>query len=209
MANLPEWRLKQQIVEVGRKMYDRGLVVASDGNISIRARGQRLWITPTGICLGEIQTRHLVCVDRAGRTIGPGTPSSEVPLHAAVYSHRPDVVAVVHAHPPIASAFTYAGRADLLAKRVLPEVVLTFGSIPTADYATPASQEGPGVIQELIRDHDALMLDRHGSLTVGSDVLDAYYKLEKLEHAATIILTAERLGGARTLSDDELGRLGQ
>lgn len=201
----PEWRTRQAIVEYGRRMYERGLVAATDGNLSARLPGDRFLVTPSGSCLGELTTDGLVTVAAQGRPIGSGRPTSELAVHLAVYAARPDVHAVVHAHPPYANAFSFAGRE--LDPCVIPEVVIGLGRIPTTPYATPASPEGAGVVRELIGRFDALLLARHGSVTVGPDVRDAYLKLEKVEHAAKVLFLARQLGAVHALSPDELTRL--
>jgi L-fuculose-phosphate aldolase len=127
--------------------------------------------------------------------------TSEIRLHLEVYRQRPDVNAVVHAHPPIATGFSLAGVP--MAKCLLPEVVYSLGAIPTTRFAAPTTEEVPESVRELIRTFDAMVLDRHGALTVGKDLWDAYYKLEKLEHTATVMLTAYQLGGIRELSSEE------
>lgn len=201
-----EWHIRRQLVEISKQIYDRGYAAASDGNVSHRLTGDRVLVTPGGFCLGELQPSDLVCVNMAGHCFsGRNRPTSELPLHLAVYAIRSDVNAVVHAHPPIANAFSFAGQT--LDQCVIPEVVLGFGAIPTSAYATPSSEEGPRVIQELIREHDAILLQRHGSLTVGPSLRDAYFKLEKVEHAAQITLAARQLGTVIPLSADELQRL--
>jgi L-fuculose-phosphate aldolase len=194
------------MVEVGRMMYEMNLVVATDGNISIRMDEDRILMTPSGVSKGHMKPGEMIVTDRKGVKIsGEKDPSSEIRLHLAVYEKRPDVMAVVHGHPPVATAFTIAGMS--LAQCVIPEVVFTLGSIPTSAYATPTSEEGPKVIQELIEKHDAIILDRHGAVTVGADVFDAYRKLEKVEHCAEVTLAARQLGQVKTLTPDEVKRL--
>jgi len=145
-------------------------------------------------------------VDWNGRVIeGEGQPTSELAMHLAVYRLRPEVEAVVHAHPPVATAFSIAGIS--LEDFVLPEVVLTLGVIPTASYATPTTAEVPETIRNLIQKHDALILERHGAITVGRDLMDAYNKMEKLEHAAIIIFSALQLGRVRCLPPREVEKL--
>jgi L-fuculose-phosphate aldolase len=145
-------------------------------------------------------------IDGRGRLLsGFNKPSSEYRLHLAIYEERADVPAVVHAHPPVANGFTFAGES--LAACVVPEVVATLGNIPTTTYATPSTQEGADVIRAYVRDHDAVMLQRHGSVTVGATLLDAYHKLEKLEHTAQVLLVARQLGRVQPLSADEVARL--
>ncbi len=200
------WHLRKEIVEFGRRVYEKNLVAATDGNISVRILGDRLLITPSGFCLGELKPEDLVYADFEGRTLsGRNAPSSELPMHIAAYEERPDVHAIIHAHPPVTTAFTVAGYN--LAQCVIPEVVLIFGCIPTTEYATPSSEEGPRVIRSLIRKHDALILDRHGSLTAGCSLREAYHKLEKVEHCAQVTLAARQLGNVKTLTADQVERL--
>ena len=201
-----EWHIRRQIVEFARRTHDKGFVAATDGNVSHRLHGDRILVTPSGHSLGELEPRDLVCVDLAGRFLsGAHRPTSELALHLTVYQSRADVNAALHAHPPIANAFSFAGQT--LDQCVIPEVVIGFGTIPTTAYATPSSEEGAQVIRELIKDHDGLLLQRHGSLTVGATLRDAYYKLEKIEHAAVITLAARQLGHVIPLSPDEIRRL--
>jgi L-fuculose-phosphate aldolase len=203
-----EWHIRRSMVEIGKRIYAKGFVAATDGNLSHRLSGDRLLVTPSGSCLGELQPADLPVVDLSGRFLtGPGKPTSELALHLAVYRFRADVHAVVHAHPPIANAFSFAGES--LAQCVIPEVVVGFGTIPTTRYATPSSEESAEVIRDVIRNHDGLLLQRHGSLTVGADLREAYFRLEKIEHAAYITLLARLLGKVIPLSGDELRRLGQ
>lgn len=201
-----EWEHRQEVVAIGVRMYQRGYVAATDGNISVKMADERILITPTGVCLGELRPEELVSTDLSGK-VGDQTqlPSTELPMHLEVYGQRPDVRAVIHAHPPLATAFTVAGIS--LARCVIPEVVLTMGTIPTTKYATPSTEQGRQVVRELIRQHDALILDRHGTLTVGPDLISAYRKLEKVEHAAQVTLAARQLGNVRTLPPEEVKRL--
>jgi L-fuculose-phosphate aldolase len=153
-----------------------------------------------------MQPADMVVIDHRGRQLaGRHKTSSEYRLHLAIFEERADVHAIVHAHPPIANGFTFAGAA--LEACVIPEVVATLGNIPTTEYATPSTQEGADVIRRHIRDHDAVMLQRHGSVTVGPTLLDAYHKLEKLEHTAHVLLVARQLGHVQPLSPDEVSRL--
>lgn len=201
-----EWQLRREIVEIGKRTYDKGFVAATDGNISTRVMGDKLLITPSGCCLGELKPEHLIYIDFDEKILsGKSKPTSECPMHLAAYRERPDINAVIHAHPPITTGFTIAGES--LAQCVIPEVVLIFGTIPTTRYATPSTEEGAEVIETLIKEHDALILDRHGTLTVGKDLLDAYRKLEKVEYCAYVTLTARQLGKIKTLSVEEVNRL--
>ncbi|MCK4597548.1 class II aldolase/adducin family protein [bacterium] len=201
-----EWEHRQQMVAIGQRMYQRGYVAATDGNISVKMADDRILITPTGTCLGELRPEELVAIEQGGSACDPNQrPSSELPMHLEVYGQRSDVGAVIHAHPPLATAFTVAGIS--LAQCVIPEVVLTMGTIPTTKYATPSTEQGREQIRELIRCHDALILDRHGTLTVGPDLITAYRRLEKVEHAAQVTLAARQLGNVRTLPPEEVKRL--
>jgi len=202
---MTERETRLEICEIGRRLYAKGLIAGADGNISVRLPRGRLLTTPSGCSKGFMRPEDIVVTDLEGRPLGGGKPSSEIRLHLAVYRKRPDAQAVVHAHPPKAVAFTVAGVS--LEQCVMPEVLVYIGVIPTTRYATPSSAEGPQVIEELIEKHDALLLDRHGAVTVGRDLCEAWERMEKLEHFAEIVLTARQLGAVKTLSADELERL--
>lgn len=207
-----EAALREEVVRVCRLMWEKGFVAASDGNVSVRLGDKHLLTTPSGVSKGFLSPSDVVWIDMEGtpvRQAGMGKnlpkPSSEILLHLEVYRQRPDVQAVVHAHPPLAIAFTIAGIS--LTQCVLPEVVINLGSIPTTAYATPSSAEGPVVIRELIRNHDALIIDRHGSVTVGRTLFEAYMKLEKIEHLAHVTLAARQLGRVTELPPEEVHKL--
>lgn len=202
-----EWNLRRDLCEFARRVYDKGLVAGTDGNVSARVAGDRLLISPSGSCLGLLAPGDLVLIDHAGRVItGRGKPSSERWMHIAAYQERPEVRAAIHAHPPATIAFTVAGT--VVDPCALPEVILAFGRVPVTDYATPATTEGALVVRDLIKRHDALVLDRHGSLTVGNSIADAFFKLEKLEHGAHVMLLAHGLGRTRPLPPEEVAKLG-
>ncbi|MEK7794208.1 MAG: class II aldolase/adducin family protein [Candidatus Hydrogenedentota bacterium] len=201
-----EAELREQICEVGRRMYAKNLVAATDGNISARLDAGRFLCTPSGVSKGFMRPADLLVADAAGEKLaGEGRVTSEFFTHLAAYEERSDVFAVVHAHPPKAVGFTLAGVS--LAEAVLPEVVYSIGGIPTAAYATPGTRDGAGVIRELIRRCDAILLDRHGAITVGRNPFDAYFKMEKIEHAAETIWTARLLGAVRALDPAEVEKL--
>jgi len=194
------------IIEVGRRMYQRALVAANDGNISVKLEEDRILITPTGVSKGFMTEDMLIVVDYDGKVVeGNRKPSTEVFMHTAVYRHRPDVGAVVHAHPPAATAFATAGKA--MDKYVLPELVISLGKVPLAPYAMPGTQELPDSIVPFLADHDSVLMANHGVLVVGTDVMTAYFRLESLEHVANIIINAERLGGARELPPERVQQL--
>jgi L-fuculose-phosphate aldolase len=198
--------LRADIVEVGRRMYARGYTASNDGNISVRIATDRLLMTPKSVCKG-FMTPDMMCVtDLDGKKVsGDRDPSSEALMHLEVYRQRPDVNAVVHAHPPIATGFAVAGIP--LDRAVLAEVLTTLGSIPLAEYATPSTSELPEAIRKYVRAHDGMLLANHGALTVGADLFSAYYKMETIEHFAHISLVARMLGRENLISREEVMRL--
>lgn len=201
-----EQECRRQIIEIGRRMYDKGFVAATDGNISVRLDENRILTTPNGISKGFMREDDLIVLAPDGRKLsGNRDQSSEFRMHLKVYELRPDVCAVIHAHPPVATALSIAGVS--LAQPVIPEVIISFGEIPTVPYATPTTEEVPQVIAGLIKDHDALILERHGTLTIGNTIESAYFKLEKIEHAAQVIFIASQAGTIRTLSPDQVNKL--
>lgn len=201
-----EDRLRADIVEVGRRLHARGYISAGDGNISVRLDAERLLTTPKGVSKGFMTPDMLVVTDFTGRRLaGDREPSSEILMHLAVYALRPDVQAVVHAHPPVATGFAVAGIP--LTHAVLAEVVTTLGSIPIAEYGTPSTPELADAVRRYIRAHDGLLLANHGALTVAGDLFAAYYKMEMIEHFARISLVARLLGRERLLSREEVERL--
>jgi len=201
-----ESTLRADIVEVGRRMYARGYTASNDGNISVRLGADRLLMTPKSVCKG-FMTPDMMCItDLEGRKLqGDRDPSSEMLMHLEVYRQRPDVQAVVHAHPPTATGFAVAGIP--LDRAVLAEVLTTLGSIPIAEYATPSTKELPEAVRKYIKAHDGMLLANHGALTVGGDLYGAYYKMETIEHFAKISLVARLLGRENLLSREEVTRL--
>jgi L-fuculose-phosphate aldolase len=179
LPSLSEDEARRQIVEVCSRIYARGWITATDGNVSILLGPDRVLATPTGVNKGTLKEADLIVTDMSGTKIkGTRPPSSELRMHLAAYESRPDVRGVVHAHPTNCIAFSLAGVS--LAQCLLPEIVFTFGSIPTTAYTTPTTEEVPREIKKWLKDFDAMILDRHGSLTVGADVFAAYDKLERM-----------------------------
>jgi L-fuculose-phosphate aldolase len=206
MAERSDPQLRADIVEVGRRLYARGYTASNDGNISVRLDSSRLLMTPTSVCKGFMTVEMMCITDLDGKKIaGERNPSSEMQMHLEVYRQRPDVQAVVHAHPPIATGFAVAGIP--LDRAVLAEVVTTLGSVPIAEYATPSTRELPEAVRQYVKAHDGMLLANHGALTLGADVFAAYYKMETIEHFAKISLVARMLGGERLLSREEVTRL--
>jgi len=206
MPEQDEQELRELFCEIGRRMYENGFLAATDGNLSAKLSDKKLMFTPGKSALGHMEPEDLVITDFDGEMLkGEGKVTSEYRLHLTCYEERDDINAVVHAHPPYVLALTIAGVS--LARPVLPEVVFNLGSIPTAPYATPSSPQGPEVIRELVRVHDAMAIDRHGSVTVGETLEDAYLKLEKVEHAAQITHLARQLGVIKVLPKKEVEKL--
>jgi L-fuculose-phosphate aldolase len=201
-----EEQIRADIVEVGRRLWARGFVASNDGNISVRLDSTRLVTTPKSVSKGFMTPDMMVVIDYEGKKLaGEREPSTELPMHLEIYRCRPDVNAVVHAHPPIATGFAVAGIP--LTRAVLAEVVTTLGSIPIAEYATPSTQELPDAVRKYIKAHDGLLLANHGAVTCCRTVMTAYYKMETIEHFAKISLVARLLGREHLLSREEVQRL--
>lgn len=198
--------LKNDIIQAGKRMYDRGYVASNDGNISARIDSERVLISPTGVSKGFMKPEDLVIVDYNGKVVaGNKKPSSEVFMHLQVYKERPDVNSVCHSHPPYATGFAVAGIP--LDKCVLPEVIIALGSIPLIEYGTPGTEEFYKPVLKLLKDYDAFLLANHGALTIGKDVLNAYHKMETLEHFAHIAFVAQQVGYINTLNKEQVQKL--
>src|SRR5688500_957781 len=206
MSTRREEQLRAEIVEAGRRLYARAFIASNDGNISARLDGTKLITTPKSVSKGFMTPDMMVIVDYSGSKIaGDRDPSSELPMHLEIYRNRPDVNAVVHAHPPLATGFAVAGIP--LTRAVLAEVITTLGSIPIAAYGTPSTAELPEAVRKYIKAHDGMLLANHGAVTCGVDVMGAYFKMETIEHFAKISLVARLLGGENLISRDEVERL--
>lgn len=201
-----EQQTRLDIVEVGRRLWMQGFVASNDGNISVRLGPDHLLTTPRSVSKGFMTPDMCVVTDMAGvKVSGLRDASSELKMHLEVYRQRPDVGAVVHAHPATATGFAVAGVP--LNRAVLAEVITTLGGIPIAAYATPSTAELPAAIRDYIRAHDGLLLANHGALAVAGDLFTAYYRMETIEHFAKISLVARQLGRENLLSRDEVARL--
>lgn len=196
----------EAILQVGRRMYERGFVASNDGNISVRLSRDRILVTPTGMSKGFMARTDLVVVDAKGeRVSGKRTVTSEIKMHLKAYELREDIAAVVHAHPPYASGFALAGIA--LAECMLPEVIVTLGSVPIARYATPSTEEVAQSVAQVVKRSDAFLLQNHGVMAVGGDALGAYHKLETVEHFAKIVFVARHLDRISPLAHEEVVKL--
>lgn len=205
MEQISENNLRRSIVEIGQRMYQRGYVAANDGNISVRLDEERILTTATGVSKGFMEPEKMVIVDLKGQPLSDGKPSTELPMHLFIYQERPDVRAVVHAHPTYATGFATAGLA--LDKCVLAEIVVTIGSIPLAEYGTPSTEELPETLRPYIHSCEAFLMANHGVVTVGKDLMDAYFKLERVEHYAKIVFISRALGGENILPKKEVEKL--
>jgi L-fuculose-phosphate aldolase len=201
-------KLIEEIVEISHLIYKKGFVSSTDGNISAKLPNGNILCTPTSVNKGEVKKSHIVEVNPRGEVVyGIYKPSTEIKMHLFIYQRRDDVKAIIHAHPPFATAFATAGLS--LEGYVLPEVIVNLGKIPLAKYATPSTEEVPLSIEPFVEKHDAFLLQNHGAVTLGSSLKDAYFKMEKLEHYAMIILLARILGGEKNLSQDEIAKLSE
>lgn len=198
--------LRKSIIETGKRIYARGYVASNDGNISARIDEKRVMITPTGVSKGFMEPDDLIIVDMEGKVLsGSRRKTSESDMHLSIYRDRPDVNSVCHTHPPYATGFAVAGIA--LDQMALPEVIITLGSVPVVEYGTTGTEDLYGRISAYIKTYDAFLLANHGALTVGSSVLDAYHKMETIEHAAKIQFIARQLGRVNTLPREEVDKL--
>jgi L-fuculose-phosphate aldolase len=201
-----EKELRQDVVDVGRLVYQKGWVAANDGNISIRLDQDRVLCTPTATSKGLMTVDDLIICDLQGNKVeGRKERTSEIAMHLLIYSMRPEIRSVVHAHPPVATGYATAGRALNLA--LLPEVIIGLGCVPLADYGlpgTPALTEG---MLPYIPKYDAILMANHGAVCYGTDVYNAFFRMETVEHYARIALVAELLGGATVLPRGEVDKL--
>ncbi len=202
-----ELRLREQICEVGRIMWTKGMVASNDGNLSVRLDADRVLCTPTGVSKGFMTPEMLAVVDLAGTPV-PGCearPSSEIRMHLRVYKEDEGVQAVVHAHPVHATLLAARGKG--LVNRMLPEVVVGMGEVPLAPYATPSTAAVADSVAPFVRRGVACLLENHGALTWGPDLMSAYFHMERLEHCAHIDWAMSLVGGGNDLPDEEIARL--
>lgn len=205
---MSEYEVRKQMCDIGVRVYNRGMVAANDGNFSVKISPNEILCTPTGISKG-FMTPSMICkVDAKGNVIstdGKHTPSSEVKMHLRIYEERPDVTAVVHAHPMYGTAHAIAGIP--LVKQIMPESTIFLGEVPIAKYGLPSTPEVPDSLEPFLQTHDAVLLESHGALTWGVDLMAAYFKMEGLEFYAQLSYTAQMLGGAKELPANEVKRL--
>ncbi len=195
---------KAEIVEIGQRLYSKGLVAGYEGNISVR-NGDTILITPSGVCKGFLKENDIIEINSIGEKIaGNGMPSSETALHLKLYRERNDIQAIVHAHPPTATGFACAGMG--LDQSLTAETVLMLGAIPLVPYGTPSTNELPETLDGFIS-YDALLLANHGAITVGKTLKNAYFLMEQVEQYAKISFVANTLGTPNPLPCDEVDKL--
>ncbi|MGF0031623.1 class II aldolase/adducin family protein [Bariatricus sp. SGI.154] len=203
-----ELDIKKEMCEIGRRVYDRGMVASNDGNFSVKLNDNEYLCTPTGVSKGFMTPEYICKVDGEGNVLEANEgfrPSSEIKMHMRVYKERLDVNAVVHAHPMYATTFAIAGIP--LEEPIMPEAVIALGSVPIAKYGTPSTVEVPDSIAEFLSRYDAVLLENHGALTYSDSLLNAYHKMESLEFYARLLYQAKMLGGPQILSQERVEQL--
>jgi len=201
-----EQELRNDLLQVSHLLYQKSWVAMNDGNISIRLDDGRILCTPTAVSKGFITLDDLIVCDCFGKKIeGRRESTSEIAMHLTVYSLRPDVRSVVHAHPPTATGFAAAGRALNMA--LLPEIVIQLGAVPLAAYGLPGTPALSDGMAPYIPAYDAMLLENHGCTSYGRDVWEAFFRMEMVEHFARITLAAEMAGGAKPLPREEVEKL--
>ncbi len=194
---------RRDIVRVCRRLHDRGLIAGPDGNVSVRMAEDRILVTPSGFSKADVEEEDLVVLSLGGARIeGTHEASSEVAMHLAAYRARPDIAAVVHAHPPVATGFAVAGLG--LPGDVLPELALQVGEVPLVPYAVPGTAALPAAMAAWLPNHDAFLLANHGATTLGRTLAEAHQRMESVEHCASILLTARLLGRVNPLGADDV-----
>ncbi len=202
----PEHELRRELVRFGKWLHRLGFMPGTSGNLSVRLDAERLLATPTGASKSLLRAADMVILDYNGRQIsGTRKVTSEIGMHLAIYRERPDIDAVIHSHPPIATAFACAGRA--LDETLCQEAVMTLGAVPLASYATTGTHEVAASLAPHVATHDAILMANHGAVTYGPNLLDAFQKMETLEHLANIRLIAHHLGTPRALTPLELEKV--
>lgn len=203
-----ELEIKQQMCEIGKRVYNRGMVAANDGNFSVKLSDNEFLCTPTGVSKGFMTPDYICKVDANGNLLEASEgfrPSSEIKMHMRVYKEREDVCSVVHAHPMYATTFAVCGLP--LTAKIMPEAILSLGEVPLAKYGTPSTEEVPDSIVEYLQYYDAVLLENHGALSYSDSLLGAYHKMEALEFYARLLYQAMQIGGPRELSEEQVKRL--
>ena len=205
---MSEYEIKKQICEIGKRIYDKGMVASNDGNISVKLNDNEFLCTPTGVSKGFMTPEYICKIDANGKVIQAYEgfrPSSEIKMHLRVYKQRPDVKSVVHAHPLYATSFAIAGIP--LTEPIMPEAVIALGCVPIAEYGTPSTEEIPDAVSKYLQYYDAVLLENHGALSYSDSLINAYYKMESLEFYAQLLYQSKMLGGPKHLSEAQVQRL--
>jgi L-fuculose-phosphate aldolase len=198
--------LREDLIRICHKVYEKGFVSAYDGNISVFTPDNTFLITRSGVNKGDVSEKDILEIDVTGKVLkGEGKVSTEYKLHFFAYSRRKEVNSIVHCHPVFTTAFATAG--EELPHYIFPEVILTLGRVPLCKYATPSTEELPKSLMPYIDFAWAFMLQNHGALTLGKTLEDAYYKMEKLEQSAKILFLAKQLGKVNPLSSEHINEL--
>lgn len=203
-----EYDIKKQICEIGKRIYDRGMVAANDGNISVKISDDEYLCTPTGVSKGFMTPDFICKVNGKGEVLQANKgykPSSEIKMHMRVYQKRPDVNSVVHAHPIYATSFAIAGIP--LTQPIMPEAVISLGCVPIAEYGTPSTNEIPDAIEKYLPYFDSILLESHGALSYGQDLTTAYYKMESTEFYAELLFKSRQLGGPKEFDKKTVEKL--
>ncbi|SYZ72619.1 Class II aldolase/adducin-like protein [Candidatus Zixiibacteriota bacterium] len=203
---MKESEARQLLVKYGRRIYEKGFIAGTDGNLSVRLKSGAIVVTPAGRAKGFLAGQDMVVVDREGKiTSSSGRPSSELLMHLAVYRNRPEITACCHAHPPFATAFSITGRK--VPEGILPEVIVSVGKISLIAYAPPGTEMVPKALEKYIKTSQAFILRNHGVLTIGRNMEEAYDRMETVEHYIKIIYIAETKGKLNFLDKNEIRRL--
>ena len=200
-----EYEIKKQICEIGKRIYNKGMVASNDGNISVKLNDNEFLCTPTGVSKGFMTPEYICKVDRDGNVLqanGNFKPSSEIKMHMRVYQERPDVNSVVHAHPVYATSFAIAGIP--LTQPIMPEAVIALGCVPIAKYGRPSTMEIPDAVSEYVQYFDAVLLENHGALTYSDSLLNAYLKMESVEFYAQLLYQSRLLGGPKEFTPQQV-----
>lgn len=197
--------LRAEMCDIGKRLWQRGLIGATEGNFSARISPQRILCTPSGVSKGHMRPADLVVIDNHGNPVEGGRPSTEIKMHLAIYAKRPDCQAVVHAHPPVATGFALAG--EDIPDDLLPESIVVLGSVATVPFCMPGTDEVAKAMEPLLEDHKTFLLSHHGAVVLGKDLADAYCRMETLERVATTILNAKILSKPKIMPGKAFDKL--
>jgi L-fuculose-phosphate aldolase len=202
---MTELELRSELCEAGRRLWQKDLIGGAEGNLSVRLSPQRILCTPSGVSKGHLKPNQIVVIDQKGNPVGEGKPSSEIKMHVRAYAERPDCVAIVHAHPPIATAFALAG--EEIPDNLLPEAAIVLGSVPIIPFAMPGTYEVPDSLEPYLADHKTFLLSNHGALALGKSVFDALHRMETLERIAQVVFLARQIDRPRPMPDEAFSML--